>query len=64
MRHGLEFISIIDDDGLMKDNCGAFAHMPRYKERVAVLEALKERGLYRKTEENPGMVVPRCRYAD
>ena len=78
MRHSLEFITVISDDGLITDRlmllhalrpyknflacrCGVFAGMPRYKARVEVLKALKERGLYRKTEDNPGMIVPRCR---
>ena len=33
--------------------------MKRFDARTAVLEALKEKGLYRETKENP-MVVPVC----
>ena len=33
--------------------------MKRFDARVAVLEALKEKGLYRQTKEHP-MVVPIC----
>ena len=33
--------------------------MKRYDARKAVLEALKQKGLYRETKENP-MVVPVC----
>ena len=34
--------------------------MKRFHARKAVLEALKEKGLYRETKDNP-MVVPTCR---
>ena len=36
--------------------------MKRFDARTAVLQALKDKGLYRDTKENP-MVVPICRYA-
>ena len=35
--------------------------MKRFDARTAVLQALKDKGLYRDTRENP-MVVPICRY--
>ena len=35
--------------------------MKRFDARTAVLQALKDKGLYRDTKENP-MVVPICRY--
>ena len=35
--------------------------MKRFDARAAVLQALKDKGLYRDTKENP-MVVPICRY--
>ncbi len=34
--------------------------MKRFDARKAVLAALKEKGLYKETKENP-MVVPTCR---
>ena len=34
--------------------------MKRFEARIAVLEALKKKGLYRETKDNP-MVVPICR---
>ena len=34
--------------------------MKRFEARTAVLEALKVKGLYRETKDNP-MVVPMCR---
>ena len=35
--------------------------MKRFEARKAVLEALKDKGLYIETKENP-MIVPICRY--
>eukprot|EP00250_Pteridium_aquilinum_P018434 c24085_g1_i3 orf=257-3421(-) len=52
-RHKLEFINIFTDDGKVNSNGGEqFEGMPRFLARVAVLEALKLKGLYRKTENN------------
>ena len=58
-RKNLPFINILDDKGTLNDECGKFSGMKRFDARKAVLEALKERGLYRDTKENP-MVVPVC----
>mmetsp|Transcript_23836 Transcript_23836/g.36767 ORF Transcript_23836/g.36767 Transcript_23836/m.36767 type:complete len:705 (+) Transcript_23836:54-2168(+) len=46
MRHKLEFITVLTEDGAMAENCGQFAGMMRYDARIAVEEALKENGLY------------------
>lgn len=52
-RHKLDFINIFTDDGKVNINGGQqFEGMPRFLARVAVLEALKSKGLYRKTENN------------
>ncbi|XP_009590918.1 valine--tRNA ligase, mitochondrial 1-like isoform X3 [Nicotiana tomentosiformis] len=52
-RHKLEFINIFTDDGKINSNGGAdFEGMPRFKARVAVAEALKEKGLYRDVKDN------------
>ncbi|KAL8526538.1 hypothetical protein ACS0TY_015654 [Phlomoides rotata] len=52
-RHNLEFINIITDDGKINSNGGpGFAGMPRFKARVAVIEALKDKGLYRGDQNN------------
>ncbi|KAL0375098.1 UNVERIFIED_CONTAM: Valine--tRNA ligase, mitochondrial 1 [Sesamum radiatum] len=52
-RHNLEFINIFTDDGNINSNGGPeFAGMPRFKARVAVTEALKEKGLYRGDKNN------------
>ena len=59
VRHNLPFITMIDDKGFITKDCGQFAGMKRFHARKAVLEALKEKGLYRGTANNP-MVVPTC----
>ncbi|KAK4481061.1 hypothetical protein RD792_011931 [Penstemon davidsonii] len=52
-RHNLEFINIFTDDGHINSNGGStFAGMPRFKARVALTEALKEKGLYRGDKNN------------
>ena len=43
----------MNDDGTINEHGGKFAGMPRYKARVAVLAALKEKKLYRDTKPNP-----------
>ncbi|XP_014667746.1 PREDICTED: valine--tRNA ligase-like [Priapulus caudatus] len=58
-RNNLPFITIIDDEGNITNEGGQFKGMKRFDARAAVLQALKERGLYRDTKDNP-MVVPIC----
>ncbi|XP_029099399.1 valine--tRNA ligase isoform X6 [Monodon monoceros] len=58
-RHGLEAISIMDAQGALVNVPPPFLGLPRFEARKAVLVALKERGLFRGTEDNP-MVVPLC----
>ncbi|KAF9173279.1 AP-1 adaptor complex sigma subunit Aps1 [Mortierella sp. AD011] len=58
-RHNLEFINILNNDGTLNDNCGEFSGMKRFHARVAVLKALKEKGLYVDTVDN-AMTVPIC----
>ena len=59
-RHKLEFVEVIDQYGVMKDTCGPqFANKKRFDCRNTVIEALKEKGLYKDTVEHP-MVVPVC----
>ena len=57
--HNLESISILNDDGTLNANGGPFAGMKRFDVRYKVIEALKEKGLYVKWENNP-MKVPQC----
>uniref|UniRef100_A0A0B7ANU5 Valine--tRNA ligase n=1 Tax=Arion vulgaris TaxID=1028688 RepID=A0A0B7ANU5_9EUPU len=58
-RFNLPFITIIDDNGLITGDCGPFTGMKRFDARKAVLQALKDKGLYRGTKDNP-MVIPMC----
>ncbi|KAH8700995.1 valyl-tRNA synthetase [Talaromyces proteolyticus] len=58
-QHGLEFVSILNDNGTLMDNCGEFSGLKRFDARYAVIAKLKEKGLYVKWENNP-MVIPRC----
>lgn len=52
-RHKLDFINIFTDDGNINSNGGeCFEGMRRFDARVAVIDALKLKGLYRKTEDN------------
>lgn len=53
-RHNLEFINILDDNGCLNSNgTGNFAGEPRFKVRATVVEYLKEKGLFRGTDDNP-----------
>lgn len=45
-RHNLPMISIIDKKGNITNDCGEFSGMPRFKARVAVIQALKDKGTY------------------
>lgn len=58
-RNKLEFINIFTDEGQINEEGGQFAGLQRFDARVAILEALKEKGLYIKTEDNK-MVLPMC----
>ena len=58
-KHDLEFINIFTDDGLLNENAGEFAGMKRFDARYKVIDALKQKGLYSKWENNP-MKVPLC----
>ncbi|KAF9378538.1 AP-1 adaptor complex sigma subunit Aps1 [Podila verticillata] len=58
-RHKLEFINILNDNGTLNNNCGEFSGMKRFHARIAVLKALKEKGLYVETVDN-AMTVPVC----
>ncbi|KAK7463838.1 valine--tRNA ligase [Stygiomarasmius scandens] len=59
-RHKLDFINIMNDDGTFNSNAGEkFKGMKRFHARVAVVNALKEAGLYVETKDNP-MQIPIC----
>uniref|UniRef100_A0A674BQJ9 valine--tRNA ligase n=1 Tax=Salmo trutta TaxID=8032 RepID=A0A674BQJ9_SALTR len=52
-RHNLAFINVLDENGLLING------MKRFEARKAVLQALKDRGQFKETKDNP-MVVPVC----
>ena len=53
-RHGLAFISVFDEDGLVNHEGGErFSGMKRFAARTAVVAALDELGLYRGKADNP-----------
>lgn len=58
-RNKLEFINIFTDDGKLNDAGAPFTGLQRFDAREAVLEALKEKGLFVKVEDNK-MVLPMC----
>ena len=59
LRHQLQLINILDDDGNLLDNCGEFSGLKRFDARKKVLEALTQNGLFRGKVDNP-MIVPVC----
>ncbi|PIO38859.1 hypothetical protein AB205_0043880 [Aquarana catesbeiana] len=59
LRHSLDFINIMDDNGLLVNVPKQFLGMKRFDARRAVFEALKEKGLFKEIKDNP-MVVPVC----
>uniref|UniRef100_A0A8K9Y0Q1 valine--tRNA ligase n=1 Tax=Oncorhynchus mykiss TaxID=8022 RepID=A0A8K9Y0Q1_ONCMY len=58
-RHHLAFINILDENGLLINVPAPFLGMKRFEARKAVLQALKDRGHFKETKDNP-MVVPVC----
>ncbi len=51
-RHDLEFVTVIDEEGVMNENAGAaFQGMDRFKARDAVVEAMRQLGLLEKIED-------------
>ena len=52
IRHKLEFITMLAPDGSINSNGAPFTGMMRYDARMAVEEALKEKGLYVGKEPN------------
>ncbi|TDL17084.1 hypothetical protein BD410DRAFT_754782 [Rickenella mellea] len=59
-RHNLEFINILNDDGTFNANAGEkFQGMKRFHARVAVVQELKNLGLFIEVKDNP-MQIPLC----
>jgi valyl-tRNA synthetase len=51
-RHGLEFITIFDDKGILNHHCGAFEGQDRLKARDSIVNALKGAGFLVKIEDH------------
>ena len=49
-RHGLEFLTIFDEKGILNEHCGAFAGMERLEARPKVVEKLQEEGFIERIE--------------
>ncbi|PLW12685.1 hypothetical protein PCANC_07970 [Puccinia coronata f. sp. avenae] len=61
LRHQLEMINVLNDDGTMNANAGPeFQGMKRFVARKAVVEALKAKGLWIETKDNGVMQIPVC----
>ncbi|ODV92748.1 hypothetical protein CANCADRAFT_1342 [Tortispora caseinolytica NRRL Y-17796] len=59
-RHNLEFINILNDDGTLNSACGPeWNGMKRFDARVAVIEQLKQKGLFIEQKDN-AMSIPLC----
>ncbi|CAH1371750.1 unnamed protein product [Tenebrio molitor] len=58
-RNKLWFLTIFDEKGYIRGDYGKFTGMKRFEARKAILEELKNLGLYVETKNNP-MVVPVC----
>ena len=50
LRHDLEEINILNDDGTINENGGKFAGMDRYEAREAIVKELEEEGYLVKIE--------------
>lgn len=52
LRHNLEEINVMNEDGTMNDQCGKYAGMDRYECRKAIIDDLKEEGFLIKIKEH------------
>ncbi|BFZ55836.1 valine--tRNA ligase [Savitreella phatthalungensis] len=59
MRHKLEFINILNDDGTFNENCGDWQGVKRFDARKTVVAKLQELGLFIGVEDN-AMSIPVC----
>ncbi|WAQ84425.1 hypothetical protein PtA15_4A878 [Puccinia triticina] len=61
LRHQLDMINVLNDDGTMNANAGPdFQGMKRFDARKKVVEALKTKGLWIETKDNGLMQIPVC----
>jgi valyl-tRNA synthetase len=59
VRHNLEFINILNDDGTMNLNAGRYNGQKRFDVRYSVVDELTKLGLFVKKVDNP-MKIPLC----
>ncbi len=52
MRHGLEFITVFDENGILNEFAGEFAGQERLEAREAIVKKLEEEGFLEKIEEH------------
>ena len=60
VRHGLEVINVMEDDGRMTNVPQEFQGLHRFQARDAVCSMLEELGLLRGRREDHSMVIPVC----
>jgi len=53
VRNHLQMINMFEVDGTLTKDCGEFAGMKRFDARLAIIEALKKKNLFRGTSPNP-----------
>lgn len=51
-RHGLEFIKVFDEKGILNDYCGEFSGLERLEARPVIVKALENAGYIVKIEEH------------
>ncbi len=51
IKHGLDFIQVIDENGIMTEEAGEFAGLDRYEARQKIVERLEKEGLIEKIED-------------
>ncbi len=51
-RHGLEFIKVFDEQGILNEYCGNFAGLERLEARPIIVKALEDAGYIVKIEEH------------
>ncbi len=55
-RHGLEFITIFDEKGILNSHCGEFAGLERLEAREKIVDALQKDGFVEKIEDYTNQV--------
>ena len=58
-RHNLPFINLLNDDGTYNENAGEWNGVKRFHVRRAIVQRLKDDGLFVEVVDNP-MSIPQC----